>query len=93
MPYYSYVLSSVFVFGAPRALIAKTKRNQSQEWEATLLEVLHSCLLSRYRWEGRCFTLKTSTFKPCHVICQPCSGLDGVDGVKAAFLEPTSRVS
>ena len=41
------------VNGAPCTLIAKTKSNQSQEWEATLLEVLHACLMSRYRWEGR----------------------------------------
>ena len=31
---------------APRALIAKTKSNQSQEQEASLVEVLHSCLMS-----------------------------------------------
>ena len=34
--------------GAPRALIAKTKSNQSQEREVTLVEAQHSCLMSRY---------------------------------------------
>ena len=33
---YSSILPSVVVDGAPRALISKTKSNQSQEWEATL---------------------------------------------------------
>ena len=33
--------------------------------------------------------LKTSTFKPCHVICQLGLALDNVDGVKAVFLEPS----
>ena len=75
----------VFVNGALRALIAKTKSNKSQGREATFLKVLHSCLISRYRWEGRCLKLKTSTFKPCHIICQLGSELDSVDGVKAVF--------
>ena len=36
-----------FVNGAPRALKAKTnKSDQSGERETTLLEVLHSCLMS-----------------------------------------------
>ena len=83
MHYYSSLLPSVFVNGAPRALIAKTKSNPSQEQEATLLEVLHSCPMSRYRREGRCLRLKTSTFKSCHIICQLGSALDNVDGVKA----------
>jgi len=43
---HSYVLPSVFVDGAPRAFVAKTKSNQSQGPEATLLKVLHSCLVS-----------------------------------------------
>ena len=38
MPYYSSILSSVFVNGAPRALIAKTKSNHMQQREARLLE-------------------------------------------------------
>jgi hypothetical protein len=46
MPYYSPILPSVFVNEAPRALIAKTKSNQSQGREATLLKVLYSCLMS-----------------------------------------------
>ena len=36
MPYYSCILPSVFVNGAPHALVAKIESNQSQEWEATL---------------------------------------------------------
>jgi hypothetical protein len=67
------------------ALIAKSKNNLSQRREATLLKVLHSCLMSRYRWEGRCLRLKISTFRPCHLICQLGLGLDSVDGVKAVF--------
>ena len=47
----------------------------------------------RYRWEGRCLRLKTSTFKRCHIICQLGSGPDDVDGVKAMYLEPTFRPS
>ena len=93
MPYYSSILSSVFVYEAFCALIAKSKNNLSQRREATLLKVLHSCLMSKYRWEGRCLRLKTSTFRPCHLICQLGSGLDSVDGVKAMFLEPTFRLS
>jgi hypothetical protein len=79
--------------GAPSGLIANTKSNQSQGREATLLEVLYSCLMSRYRWEGRCLRPKTSTFKPCHIICQLGSALDNVDGVEAVFLEPSFRLS
>ena len=93
MPYYSPILPSVFVNGAPSGLIAKTKSNQSQGWEATLLEVLYSCLMSRYQWEGRFLRLKTSTFKQCHIICQLGSTLDNVDGVKVVFLEPSFRLS
>ena len=83
----------VFVNGAPHALIAKTKSNQSQKPEATLLKVLHSCLMSRYRWEGQCSRLKTSTFKPCHISCQLGLGLDSVDGAKGMFLDSTFRLS
>ena len=89
MPYYPSILPSVFVNGAPRAFIAKTKSKQSQGQEATLLKVLHSCLMSRDRLEGRCLRLKTSTFKPCHIICKLGSALDNVDGVKAVFLDST----
>ena len=67
--------------------MAKTKSNQSQGWEATLLKVLHSCLMSRYQWEDRCLRLKTSTFKLCHVICQLGLGLDSVDSVKVVFFK------
>jgi hypothetical protein len=37
--------------------------------------------------------LKTSTFKPCHIICQLGSAQDNVDGVKAVFLEPSCDFS
>ena len=93
MPYYSFILSLVFVNEAPRALIAKTKSNQSQGQEATLAKVLYSCLTSRYRWEGWCFMLKTSTCKPCDITCQLGLALDNVDGAKAVFLEPAFRLS
>ena len=93
MPYYSPILLSVFVNEAPSGLIAKTNNNQSQGREATPLEVLYSCLMSRYRWEGQCLRLKTSTFKPCRIICQLGSALDNVDGVKVVFLEPSFRLS
>ena len=89
MPYYPSILASGFVNGAPCALVAKTKSNQSQGREATLLKVLHSSLMSRYGWEGRCLKLETSTFKPCHIICQLGSGLGSVNGVKVVFLKPT----
>ena len=78
---------------APCALIAKTKSNQSQGQETTLLKVLHSYLMSRYRWEGWWLRLKPSTFKPRHIICQLGSALDNVDGVKAVFLEPSFKLS
>ena len=93
MPYYSSILPSVFVNEAPCALIAKIKSNQLEGLEATILKILHSCLVSRYQWEGRCLRLKTSSFKSCHIICQLGSGLDSVDGVKVVFLERTFRLS
>lgn len=64
--YHSSILSSIhFVDVALRGLVAKSRRNQSQGSEATLLKGLHSCLVSRHRWgEGRCLTLKTSTLRP-----------------------------
>jgi hypothetical protein len=95
MPYYSpSILPSVFVNEAPRALITKTKNQPiSQGREVTLLKSLFSCLMFRYRWEGRCLRLKTSTFKSCHIICQLGSALDNVEGVKAGLLEPTFSLS
>ena len=93
MPYYSSILLSVFVDGAPRVLIAKTKSNPSQGAGGDTSKVLHSCLMSKYRWEGECLRLKTFTFKPCYIICQLGLGLDSVDGVKVVFLEPTFRLS
>ena len=44
MPCFSPILPSVFIDGAPRALVAKTKSNQSQGWEASLLKVPLSAL-------------------------------------------------
>ena len=85
MPYYTFISPSVLVNEAPHAMIAKTNNDQSHGREATLLKVLHSCLMSRYGWEGQCLRLKTSTFEPCHIICQLGSGLDSVDGMKAVF--------
>jgi hypothetical protein len=93
MSYYSSILLLVFVTGAPRALVTKIKSNPSQGLEVTLLKALHSCLMSRYRWEGRCLRLKTCTFIPCLIICQLGSGLDSVVGAKAVFIEPTFRLS
>ena len=87
------VLSSVFVNEAPRALITKTKSSQSQGHQATILKILHYCLVSSYQWEGRSLRLKTSTIKPCHILCQLDMGLDIADGVKAVFLKRTFRVS
>jgi hypothetical protein len=42
----SPIVPSVFVNATPRVLVTKTKNNQSQGWEATLLKVLYfaSCL-------------------------------------------------
>jgi hypothetical protein len=93
MPYHSSILPSGFVNEAPRALIAKTKNNQSQGQEGTLLKVVHSCLMSKYRWEDQCLSLKTSTFKPCYIIYQLGLGPNSVNAVRAVFLEPTSRLS
>jgi hypothetical protein len=36
--------------------------------------------------------LKTSTFKPCHIICQLGLALDNVDGVKGVFIELSFRL-
>ena len=41
---------------------------------------------------GWCLELKTSTFKPCHVICQLGSALDNIDVVEVEFLKPTFRL-
>jgi len=55
------------------------------------LEVPHAgrnrSLVARSNRCGEC--IKTSTFKPCHLICQLGLGLDSVGGVKAVYLEPT----
>ena len=85
-----YLTIGFFANGAPRALVGETKSNQPQGREATLLKVLHSCLTSRYRREGRRVRLiKPPLLNPCHIICQLGSALDNVDSVKAVFLEPT----
>ena len=86
-PYHSSILPTIFVNGVPRALIFKTKSNQSQGPHLALLEVLHSYFISRYWWEGRCLRFETSGFKPRHVLCQLGLGLDSVHDVKAVFLE------
>jgi hypothetical protein len=52
MPYYSSILLSIFVNEAPRALVAKTKSDQSQGREATIFKVLYSCLMSRVPMGG-----------------------------------------
>jgi hypothetical protein len=63
-------LTVSFCYAAPCTRIAKTKSNRSQGPKATLLNVLHFCLISRYhQWEGWCLRLETSNFKPCHVLC------------------------
>ena len=53
MPYYSFILPSVFVNGAPRALIAQTKSNQSQRREGLGSYILASILRTDGR-EGPC---------------------------------------
>jgi hypothetical protein len=94
MPYYSLILPMFFLLMKLLVpLTTKNESNQSQGREAILLKVLYSCMMFRYRWEGRCLRLKTFTFKPCHVIGQLGSALDNVEGVKAGFLEPTFRLS
>ena len=45
-------LPSVFVNGAPCALIAKTKSNQSQGREGNTFKGSIFLPMSRYRWEG-----------------------------------------
>ena len=85
-PYQSSTLPSLFVVGAPLILFdAKTKSHQSQRPERTLLEVLHSCLICRYRWKGWYARLKSSN-EPRHILCQLGSGLDSNNGVEAMFL-------
>jgi hypothetical protein len=76
IPYHSSTISLVFVDEAPHTLIVKTKNNQLQRPKATLLKVLHSYLISRYQWEGRCLRLRISVIKPCHVLCQLGLGLE-----------------
>ena len=36
---------------------------------------------------------KTSTFKPCQIICELGSAIDNVDGVEAKFYEPSFRLN
>ena len=79
----SYHLFLFMEFLVPK-LIAKTKSNQSHGQEVTLEKVLvHSYPMSRYRWEDPCLTLRTSTFQPCHIICQLGSG--GIHGWGTTF--------
>jgi hypothetical protein len=63
MPYHSSMLPLVCVTRALHILIIanyKTKSNRSHGMEATFLKILHSCLIYRYRCEGRCLRFKTS---------------------------------
>jgi hypothetical protein len=53
MPHYSPILPSVFVNGAPRVLISKTKEQPIAKAGGDTFEILYSCLMVRYRWEGR----------------------------------------
>ena len=59
-----------FSFLVPSQRRLKASHHKGGSLEATLLRVLHSCLMSRYWWEGWCLKLTTFTFKPCHIICQ-----------------------
>ena len=85
----TFLLPSIFENGVPRVLIAKPKSNQSQGLEITILKVLHSCLISRYWWMGRCLRVKTSAFNPCNIICQLRSGLDSVGVWRLCFWKPS----
>ena len=80
----THLTINFFVNGAPCALIVKTKSNQLQGLEATLLKVLHSS--SSLGTDGKVgVEVKTSTSTPCHIICQLGLGLDSVDSVKPYF--------
>jgi hypothetical protein len=59
---HSSILSSVFVNEAPCVLVIRITSNPLQELKATLLEVMHSCLVSRYQWEGRWLRFKDLHF-------------------------------
>ena len=91
MPYYSFILSSIF-FLLMQLLVPsqlRLKTTNHKDMSVPLLKVLHSCLMSRYRWEGGCLRLiRTLTFKPCHIISQLGSATDNVHGVKAEFKNP-----
>lgn len=83
---------SVFVSRAPHAIIVKTKRNQLQGSEVTLLKVLH---LKAFLGIDERLVLEAQNpvFKPCHFICQLGLSLDSVDGVKTMVLEQIFRLS
>ena len=90
MPYYSSILPLVFVNEAPRALIAKSKKQPITRAGGDTFKksyILASCLSTNGR--VGVLRLKASTLKPWHIICQLGSGLDSVDGVKAVFLKTT----
>ena len=95
MPYYSPVLPSVFVDEVPRALVAKTQKQPITRAGGNTFEgpIFLPHVLGTDGRVGRCLGLKTSTFKPCHIICRLGSALDNVDGVKARLLEPTFSLS
>ena len=71
----------------------KTENNKSQRPEGTLSKIVHSCLVFMYRWEDQCLKLKTSSFKPCHILCQLGLELDNVNGVNVVCLERTFRLT
>lgn len=54
IPYHPSTLPSGSVHETPHAFIAKIISNQSQQPTTTLLKVLHTCLIFRDHWEGRC---------------------------------------
>ena len=63
-------LTISFGYWSSSHVIAKTKSNESQGLEATLLKALHSCLISTYRWEYWCLRFPTTVFNPCDVLCK-----------------------
>ena len=83
-------LTISFGYWSSSHVIAKTKSNESQGLEATLLKALHSCLISTYRWEYWCLRFPTSVFNPCDVLCKLSPWLDCNDGVEAKFFNITN---
>jgi hypothetical protein len=94
MPYYSLILPSVFVNGAPHALIAQTKKQPITRAGG---DTFKSPIFLPHVWVAMGGSVleafKTSTFKSCHIICQLGLALKIVDGVKAGLLKPTLSIS